>query len=267
MTIKKNDKAYLLDFKIDIQTDNNIHYQELSLLFDKPQFLDLLPDLRRTYKVNRFFPLGSFEEELHNRIFSERGMEIVKVNLSKYSKAKELRKSFPDFYGFLSDGNNAMPEMLDAECHLICFEFNRPPYFVEAIEQAIFCGAVNNTLFKPTEAKVVNFGEMGAWPTLERVAVFLSPTSTYEDVKKEFRKAKGLIQNDPRLSYYQPRTDTVNNIREYRLWYWQRLEGKSYADISSDWMEKNTETGPFDPGSDENFVLKGVHKYQQLLEL
>lgn len=267
MTIKKNDKAYLLDFKIDIQTDNDIHYQELSLLFDKPQFLDLLPDLRRTYKIPNLFPIKDFGEELDNHLHNVHYQEPARVNLSKYKRIKEIKKSFPDFYEFLSDKDNHMPEVLNAECHLICFELNRPPYFVEVIEQAIFCGAVNSSLFKPTEAKVVNFEEMGAWPTLERVAILVSPTSTYEDVKKEFRKAKGFIQNDPRLSYYQPRTDTVNNIREYRLWYWQRLEGKSYADISNDWMEKNPETGPYDPGSDENFVLKGVHKYQQLLEL
>jgi len=41
MKIKKNDKAYLQDLKIDIQTNRDDYYQELVLLFDKPAFLDL----------------------------------------------------------------------------------------------------------------------------------------------------------------------------------------------------------------------------------
>ncbi len=260
MKIRKNDRAYLQDFKIDIKTKNDVYFQELVLLLDKPAFINLLPDLRRTYKIPNLFLIDNFDEELDTHLHDTHYQETVKVNLAKYSKTNELEKSFPDLFEFITSKND-MPEMLDAECNLICFEFNRPTYFVEAIEQAIFCGAVDDKHFKPTEAKVVNFGEMGAWETFERVAIFVSPTSTYEEVKEEFRKAKELMKTDKRLSYYRPRVDVTPNIRKYRNWYWERIKGKTYEDIADNWNEKhNDETSVIYLD-----VLKAVKTYEKLL--
>lgn len=256
MKIRKNDKAYLQDFKIDIKTSKDVYYQELALLFDKQAFIDLLPDLRQTYKIVNLFPLDNFDEELDTHLHGTHFEESVKVNLAKYSKSKELKKTFPDLYDFLSDENN-MPEMLDAESNLICYEFNRPPYFVETIQQAIFCGVVDDTHFKPTKAKVIDFEEMGAWSTLERIAIFVSPTSTYEDVKEEFRKAKELMKSDKRLSYYQPQSDIAPNIRKYRNWYWERIKGKTYQQIADEYPSDNIVT--------YLDVLKAVKVYKKLL--
>lgn len=256
MKIQKNDKAYLQDFKIDIQTSKDVFYQELALLFDKQQFLNLLSDLRQTYKVVNLFPLNDFEEELDTHLHDTHYQEVIKLNLAKYSKVKDLEEQFPDLFEFIN-GKNDMPEMLDAECNLICFEFNRPTYFVESIEQAIFCGAVDDKHFKPTEAKVVNFGEMGAWETFERVAIFVSPTSTYEEVKEEFRKAKELMKTDKRLSYYRPRVDVTPNIRKYRNWYWERIKGKTYKKIADEYPNEESVT--------DIDVLKAVKVYSTLL--
>lgn len=259
MKIRKNDKAYLQDFKIDIKTQNDVNFQEFALLLDKPAFINLLPDLRRTYFVPDLFSVDNFDDELDTHLRDTHYQEVVKVNLTKYSKNNELEESFPDLFEFIT-GKNDMPEMLDAECNLICFEFNRPTYFVETIEQAIFCGAVDDKHFKPTEAKVVNFGEMGAWETFERVAIFVSPTSTYEEVKEEFRKAKDSMKTDKRLSYYRPRVDVTPNIRKYRNWYWERIKGKTYQQIADDWVNQyeNEMTTDID-------VLKAVKTYTNLL--
>ena len=101
---------------------------------------------------------------------------------------------------------------------------------------------------------------MGAWSTLERVAIFVSPTSTYEDVKEEFRKAKELMKSDKRLSYYQPRVDLAPNIRKYRDWYWKRIQGRTYQVIADEWVEKheNETTTYLD-------VLKAVKTYEKLI--
>lgn len=259
MRIKKNDKAYLQDFKIDIRTNNDVNFQELALLFDKQAFIDLLPDLRRTYFVPDLFSVDDFDDELDTHLHDTHYQEVIKLNLAKYSKVKELEEQFPDLFEFVN-GKNDMPEMLDAECNLICFEFNRPTYFVESVEQAIFCGAVDDKHFKPTEAKVVNFGEMGAWETFERVAIFVSPTSTYEEVKEEFRKAKELMKTDKRLSYYRPRVDVTPNTRKYRDWYWERIKGKTYQQIADEYVKKNENELTTDLD-----VLKAIKTYSTLL--
>lgn len=64
MKIRKNDKAYLQDLKVDIRASKDINYQELALLFDKPQFLNLLQNLRQTYEVVNLYPLDNFIENI-----------------------------------------------------------------------------------------------------------------------------------------------------------------------------------------------------------
>ncbi len=264
MKIKKNDRAYLWDYKIDIQTSKDIYFQELALLFDKPEFINLLPDLRRTYKVASLFPLKDYDDEL-NMYDREHFMQNtkVKIDVSKYTTAVEMEDSFPEFFDFISIAH-VIPEALDAECDLICYKFRRPPYFLDAIKQAIFCGAVNDEFFQPTQARTVDFSVEGAWPTLERVAIFLSPTSTYEDVKEEFRKARELIKTDKRLCYYTPHTDTVPNIRKYRRWYWEQIHGNTLKEIAKAWEnEHNSETD--EDYTDYTEVQKGIKTYKRLL--
>lgn len=260
MKIRKNDRAYLQDFKIDIKTNKDVYYQELALFFDRPKFLNLLLNLRQTYDVVNLYPIDNFIENLDD--YFKKNFIEVKVDLSKYSKAPEVKKSFPEFYNLLTGKGltHFLPEMLDAECNLICYEFNRPPYFVNAIIQAIFCGAVNDIHFRPTEAQSVNFEIMGSWPTLERIAIFVSPTSTYEDVKEEFRKAKELMKSDKRLSYYQPQSDIAPNIRKYRNWYWEKIKGKTHKTIADEWSEKHEV-------DDATYldVLKAIKIYEKLL--
>lgn len=91
MKIRKNDGAYLQNFKIDIHASRAVHYQELTLFFDKPQFLDLLPYLRQTYKVTSLFSLADFEGEFDCHLHSTHLGESVKIDLPKYSKTKELK--------------------------------------------------------------------------------------------------------------------------------------------------------------------------------
>lgn len=261
MKVKKNDKAYLQDLKIDIRTNSDINYQELALLFDKPQFLNLLPYLRANFKIVNPFPIEDFDGEFdyHTMHQFEIGTDL-KTDLSKYSNTANLKESFPAFYDLITDESSFFPEKLDAESNLICYEFSKPPYFVKAIQQAIFCGAVDETHFKPTEAEVVNFEQMGSWATLERIAIFVSPTSTYEDVKEEFRKAKELMKNDKRMSYYHPQVDNAPNIRKYREWYWKRIKGDTYQKIADEWVE-NHKTG----NTTYLDVLKAVKTYEKLL--
>lgn len=262
MKIRKNDKAYLQDLKIDIRSDNDIYFQELALLLDKQRFLDLLPSIRQTYKIVKLFPLEDFEQEVdayERDCFSENTK--VKIDLSKYTKTKEVKESFPEFYDFIKT-SNVLPETLEAECDLICYEFNRPPYFLEPVKQAIYCGAVNDSFFQPTQATTVDFSVMGAWPTLERIAIFVSPTSTYEDVEEEFRKAKEMMKTDKRLSYYKPRTDTVPNIRKYRHWYWEQIKNKTLELIANEWADKHQDQ---EDNTTYIEVLKGIKTYKRLL--
>lgn len=259
MRIKKNDKAYLQDLKIDIQTKRDDYYQELALLFDKPAFLDLLPKLRNYYKVVNLIPVDEYKEYDFPDFEDLYGGGLAKIDISKYKKITSLKESLPEFYGEVID-NTELPLVLENECYLICYEFNRPPYFYDAVRQSIYCGVVTDDNFKPTKIEIIESGTLWFGPTLPPIAIFVSPSSTYEDVKEEFRKAKELMKTDKRLSFYQPRVDLTPNIRRYREWYWGRINGKTYQTIANEWLEKHeTENTTYLD------VLKAVKTYEKLL--
>ncbi len=259
MKIRKNDKAYLQDLKIDIHSDNDMNFQELSLLFDKQAYLDMLPKLRDSYKVVNLVPADKYQDCLENTIRGEYGFEQAKIDLSKYKKLNVLKKAVPDFYNILKD-EAEYPVVLENECYLLCYEFNRPPHFIDVIRQSIFCDAVTENNFSSTKATIIEPNGMWFGVTLPPIAIFVSPTSRDEDVSREFRKAKELMKTDKRLSYYQPRIDLAPNIRKYREWYWKRIRGDTYQKIADEWSKKHKydDTTYLD-------VLKAVKIYTKLL--
>jgi len=261
MKIRKNDKAYLQDLKIDIHASKDINYQELALLFDKPEFLNMLPILRKEYQVVNLVPADEYQDCLDNTICGEHGFEQTKINLSKYPRLKKLKEVVPDFYDILKD-ETEYPVVLENECYLLCYEFNRPPHFVDVIRQSIFCNAVTESNFSPTKATIIEPSGLWFGVTLPPVAIFVSPTSTYEDIKEEFRKAKELMKTDKRLSYYQPRIDIAPNIRKYREWYWERIKGKTLKLIANEWAKKHEDQ---EDNTTYVEVLKGVKTYERLL--
>lgn len=259
MKVRKNDKAYLQDLKIDIRASKDINYQELALFFDKPTYLDLLPKLRSYYKVVNLVSAEEYKDYDFPDFEDIYGGGDAKIDISKYKKIKILKSTLPDFYDEVVN-NTDLPLVLENECYLLCYEFNRPPYFYDAIRQSIYCGIVTDDNFNPTKIEIIESGSLWFGPTLPPIAIFISPTSTYEDVKKEFRKAKELMKTDKRLSYYQPRIDLAPNIKKYREWYWKRIKGDTYQKIADEWAE-NHKTG----NTTYLDVLKAVKIYEKLL--
>jgi len=255
MKIRKNDKAYLQDLKVNIKTDNDIYFQELCLLFDKPSFLNMLFKLRKEYDIVNLLPIDEYREYDIDWF----GEGSAKINLSKYTKIESLKKSLPEFYSEIEDSND-FPLILENECYLLCYEFNRPPYFYDVIRQSMYCEMVTDENFHPTKATIVEPSTMWFGVTLPPIAIFVSPTSRDEDVSREFKKAKEMMKTDKRLSYYQPRIDIAPNIRKYREWYWERIKGKTYQKIADEWADKHEVdyTTYLD-------VLKAVKIYERLL--
>lgn len=249
----------LLNLKINIRTKDNLAFQEMAFLLDKPGFLKILPDLRKTYKVRELISLDKYFGGTD--YFRADKDSKVKINLKKYKRLNEFKEKFPEQYEFAADGIPDATGKLIFECNFICFEFKRPIFFAEIVSQAIFCGAVDGRFYKPTEAKVLDLEEMGGIElSLPQPAILVSPTSRYEDVKSCFRKARKLVKTDKRLSYYQPKIDTAPNIRKYRHWYWERLKGKTYKNIADDWFEEHEEENTI-----EVDVIKGVKYYTENL--
>lgn len=244
----------LLDLKIDIQTKDDTNFLELAIFFDKPEFLQMLPQFRKDYGIDKLVDPDIFNDKIN-----ELESKTATINFSKYRHAKELIKNSPRI-----DRKMDGYEMLDTEANLVCYQFKRPPCFVEAVKQAIFCGSVEGDWLGTTSVEVIESGiplNASAFQ-LPQVAILISPATTYKTLQNSFQIAQAMYKTNPKLSYFQPRVNFVNNIRKYREWYWQRIEKKTYQVIADKWLEKheNENTTYLD-------VLKAVKIYKKLLSL
>ncbi|KKQ74536.1 MAG: hypothetical protein US96_C0030G0016 [Candidatus Woesebacteria bacterium GW2011_GWB1_38_5b] len=261
----------LVRLKIDVQTNNDRNFLELSTLFDKPDFLEWLSKIRNKYGLDQLVRIEDYDTKLDEIGCSGKQ---GKFDLSIYgekigSEIIEYAKENATWFDGIESDNVDLFQLIDTHISILCYLFRRPPYFFDYIKQAVVCGAVEGDLFYPTQYHIVENDTLrtttGSFQ-LPQIVISVSPTSTDLEIKEQVMFARHLLKTDKRLTYYKPRVDKVNKIRAYREWYWQHLAGKTYVQISTDWMN-NPDIDSSDSGSDENRVLKGVAYYKKLLSI
>lgn len=255
----------LSKLKIGIKTINDRNFLELAILFDKPEFLEYLPKLREKYQISSLVNLERYLQLMDE--FSN--SKETKFDFLTYSNAGELveyANKNAVWLETIQEEDMTKYQQLETEASILCYLFKRPPSFSDPIKQAIVSGSVNGNLFDTTSVTIVEQDMISSTTghfQLPQVAVLISPTSTDIEIKEQVQHARQLFKTDNKLSYYKQRVDKVNKIRAYREWYWQHLAGKTYVQISTEWMDNSND--PSDSGSDENRILKGVAYYKKLL--
>lgn len=258
-----------IKLKIDIHAQDTLAFQEIALLVDKPEFLEMLPILRKELEVESISDLKDYIDVVYEK--PSHSKKKKKINLIKYNDLEDFLEiilfQLNKVYLHKDDITDEMrmPTLIATEASLVCVKFNRPPYFAEVVKQSVFCGAVDDDTLRHTYAKIIENDSLfstSGYIQLPQMAILVSPITTYEELKKVFREAKELFKKDKRLTYYQPRIDTITNIKKYRDWYWERVKGKTYQKIADEWVEKhqNENTTYLD-------VLKAVKLYKKLLTL
>lgn len=257
MSMKYED---LLRLKIDVQTNNDRNFLELAILFDKPKFLEWMPKIRDKYNFKPLIPIENLYDDLYTE---ERGKEF---DMALYKDIKGL-----DDYMIVNqsyfEGDNNPYQLLETDAAILCYIFQRPPYFIEPIMYAIACGAVNGNEFYPTKHHIVE-NDMLMTTTgglaAPQVVISIGPSSTDLEIKEQVAIARNLLKTDKSLSYYKPRIDMVNRIRHYREWYWQHLAGKTYKKISQEWTDKPKRIKS-ESDYDEIRIGRGAILYKKLL--
>lgn len=253
----------LLKIKIDIQTKNDTNFLELAIFFDKPEFLQMLPQFRKDYGIDQLIDFDKYTDTMNAL-----DKRIGKINFPKYQKPKQLIEYAKKNQLLLTEDIEDeidLYQRLDTEANLVCYQFKRPPCFTEAVKQAIFCGAVEGDFLSSTSVEVLEGGLLkdASCFQLPQLAILISPTTTYDTLKKSFRIAQTIYKDDPKLSYFKPRIDFVNNIRKYRFCYWERLTSKTYEKIADDWVNKQL---PKEDMTTYLEVMRGVKIYKNLLQ-
>src|SRR3989344_6184025 len=150
--MKKLKKTDLLDLKIKISCTNDIAYMDCALLLDKPEFLSLLPELRRKYSISEFVPYQDFYKWIEKK-----NNEDLKA-LDKY-----LNKNIDPIPQKVSEDPTISTKELDLPLFLnlfeqesdgICRKFNRPGYFSSIIQYTIVCGEVGDMSYRHTSVEI-----------------------------------------------------------------------------------------------------------------
>ena len=129
--MKKLKKTDLLDLKIKISCTNDIAYMDCALLLDKPDFLKLLPILRKKYGLTSRVPINDFYIWL-TKLVEEDTEKLDKDLADKSGGSDELLEL------------NLMGTQFEQDAVRISRKFNRPGYFSSIIKFAIVCGEVGN---------------------------------------------------------------------------------------------------------------------------
>lgn len=193
----KNDD--LLKLKIDIQTKDDTNFLELAIFFDKPEFLRMIPQFRKDYGIDQLIDPDKYSDRI-----SELDKKTGKINFSKYLKPKELIRIAKDNQWNIEEEMD-LYQRLDTEANIVCYQFKRPPCFVEAVKQAILCGSVEGDWLGTTSVEVIESGIplSASGFQLPQLAILISPASTYETLKSSFQIAQTFYKTDPKLSYFE----------------------------------------------------------------
>lgn len=259
----RTDNKDLLKLKVDVFARDDANFMEMALLVDKPDFLRLLPQIRKEYGVELIVSPEDYDKNFD--LVSD-DSKTHRINFSKYANPKLLREYTNEHVlGDKVEDGLDIYQAFDTEMLLLCYIFKRPPIFDSVCRYAVLSGEVNDVSYRTTKVIVtdenntlISVSELG----LPHVVIAVSPNSTDRELLQAGREAKTLYKTDKRLSFYKPRTDLASKIRNYRDWYWDHLSGMGYVEIAKKWADKDDVDFT---AIDDNRILKGVSYYTKLL--
>jgi len=234
----------LCGLKVDIQTNNLLRYREIAILVDKPKFLEKVKEIRKKIGIEALLPFKSG---------------------NWWTASVKWAKEFPQ-----------KDRALMSSSRRICREFKRPIYMVNDIYQAILFGKI-------LEGRVA-VGIVHPKTIVERayVAIFPTPYTTHEDIKKALDTAKKTIKEDSLFSMpfdfraKNPKHTAFSGIVEHRELYWRNIAGESYTDIAlsmcsdeeqAEYKKRkaNKEHPSRDAISHRPYVAQSIRRYKKAL--
>lgn len=227
-------KTDLLDLKINITCKNDIAYMDCALLLDKPEFLELLPYMRKKYGISALIPYKDYLKWYTKKI--DEDSKIIEDFMEKNEDPKPVRVSKFDDISTKTLDLPTYTSLFEQETDGICRKFKRPSYFASIIRYAIVCGEVGDDSYKHTRVEIFPDSELTPDDNpLPEVRINITPMTTLRDIKKVFEENVPEIfeQNKKLLNYYYKMKNRKSaNIRRDREWYWRNIRGEGYTKIA-----------------------------------
>lgn len=237
-------KDELCKLKIDIQTNNLFRYREIAVLVDKPKFLEEVKRVREIIGLDSLLPF---------------------ISGNWFTAFAKWVERFPQ-----------KEKVLMAHSKRLCREFNRPLYMVNDIYQAILFGKVIE--------ERVSVGIIHPKTIVEKpyVAIFPTPYTTDEDIKKSLDQAKEILKGNSLLG--MPYNFKVNDLKhtefsqieEHRELYWRNMAGESYTDIAFSLSSKEAQDEYLQSKTKKEanryhlerrpYVIRSIQRYKKAIE-
>lgn len=248
-----------IDFYVFAST-TQVVLQDILTLIDSPAFLCWIKNLRSQLGISKvpfmdFKKLLKFTSIINSTRKTKLTDEKVMAFIAKASRWQEVLSAWNPKTG-------QKRKILETETENILRKLRRPYYLADIAMQAMLIGKVgwDNQLWR-----IINNGSYIPKPS---VAIFINPRTTYPELKEAIKQVKSMFFRPRELedgSVYKPKLPNyVPNVYDYHLWYWERIKGKTYAQIANEWVD-NRPDDPEQAKIGEIEVLKGVRKYKSLL--
>jgi len=272
--MKQKDNSDLLKLKIKINCTNDIAYMDCAYLLDKPEFLRLLPSLRKKFSIDRLIPYKDF-----NAWRSKKMLESVEWQAKRYKSGKieaeleNIAKHPKDIERNLQ--HIAYYKQFEWITQNLSRDFKRPEYFTQIIQCSIVCGEVDENCYQTTSIEVfppeLHLEEI-PYP---EVIIRISPMTTKENLINIFENnvPKIFEENEQLLKhFYMMKKDHASNIRRDRDWYWRNVAGEGYTEIAlsittvavrKQYQNKNNRY--LIP--EYNHVKQAIRRYRQILKV
>jgi len=253
--LKLRIQFYFLMTNLDVSV--KVRFQDVLTLIDSPAFLQWVKKVRNDLHISKV-PFTSPRKLLltANAIKPSSNLNATPkhvMQVLRYSQQWQL------IYKAWYKNKPSKKEAIEAEAKRMFYDLNRHYYLWNVALQAVILGMVGDV------NKTTEFVSGKLHFPFPNIIIVPNPRTTYKEVKAGLREAKRYYKLPHKLSSgkkYKPKLPKyVPNFEKYYVWYWQRLESKTYADIANDWVDKH----PEDDNVGEIEVLKGVKKYTSLL--
>lgn len=216
-------KADLPGLKIKVSCKNDIAFMDCALLLDKPEFLQLLPNLREKYNISKLLPLSEFPSWMSKMIDEDN--QKIDDDITKGITVENL-------YDLDLRGRKFEMETLQ-----FSRRFKRPDYMANVIRHAIVCGHVDDNSYQHTRIQIdppYTYYTEEEQP-LPEVKIVVTPMTKMSDVKKIFdQNIPEIFEDNKQLLkyYYKMKNTKSENIRRDRDWYWRNVAGEGYTQIA-----------------------------------
>lgn len=250
-------------------------YQDLVTLIDSPRFIAKVIEARKRLNIENIPFKNPFDiAKITKKITLPKGKENDREWFKRHGH-KYFIMSLMDYniWGKILQlwhrGNTKKLKVLRSLAYKTLEEIDRPWYYTDATMQTILLGMCG---WSHTGSLVIRGDTYIPEPT---VAIIVNPRTTNTDVKLALHNLKNNELRDFKLP------PPVNNIETYQYWYWEKLKGKTYAQIAWEYTSKlenelteiQQEDPQFNPSKRElskmyfndTDILKGVNKYSSLL--